>query len=392
MCLGQVSRDNEVYVLASSYTDMSLLAHTPTGKTGDGLTVFRLDTNIGSLTRVSNQSVSGNPAFIVHHPANPNRLFVTTERIDKQGGDLLTFDLDAQSGRLTQLGNIKAGGRSTCHINCSANSDHLVLTHYWDARLSVVSCAGDGVPRRVESAVQQAGAEYVDRCNPTREEHWAHRQRWPHMHCAVTEPYQQRSIFVPDLGLDQILCFTLDPRTHQLQRQSVVQLQKGLGPRHLIFHPSHRAAFLINELESSISTFRFNESGVNHNGHVVDCCDPTSPLEWLDTQPTIPEDFQGKNTSSEIRLHPSGKWVVVGNRGHDSLAVFEVLDSGRIQLLNRFHTGGKCPRNFAFDQSGRWLVVGNQDSNACIVFEWDAGQVKETCRVNVPTPNYVHIL
>ena len=38
---------------------------------------------------------------------------------------------------------------------------------------------------------------------------------------------------------------------------------------------------------------------------------------------SLPEDLTTKSTIAEMRLHPSGKYLFVGNRGHNSIAVFK---------------------------------------------------------------------
>jgi 6-phosphogluconolactonase (cycloisomerase 2 family) len=102
-------------------------------------------------------------------------------------------------------------GKSTCYVNIEQQSaSHMVLVNYWDAKLSTVPLTPDGTVGTPTEVLMQPGAAYVTTQQPTREEHWTYRQRWPHSHCCVTEPYTEQHMFVTDLGLDKVFAYTLD--------------------------------------------------------------------------------------------------------------------------------------------------------------------------------------
>jgi 6-phosphogluconolactonase len=113
-------------------------------------------------------------------------------------------------------------GKSTCYVNIQADASHLVLVNYWDAKLSTVPLATDGTASAPTQVLMQPGAAYVDTQRPTREEHWTYRQRWPHSHCCVTEPYTQQHMFVTDLGLDKVFAYNLDAEAGCLTPQVCV--------------------------------------------------------------------------------------------------------------------------------------------------------------------------
>ena len=144
----------------------------------------------------------------------------------------------------------------------------------------------------------------------------------------------------------------------------------------------------------------------------TDARDPEALLQLVETHSTLPPDYastaEGKGTvfpdgtwkanshCSEIRLHPNGRWLYVGNRGHDSIAVFAVDQiSGALSLVKTEPSGGACPRNFTVDDSGQFLVVGNQDSNNVTAFRIDPRDgsfAERTDTLAVPSPNYVFAL
>ena len=94
--------------------------------------------------------------------------------------------------------------------------------------------------------------------------------------------------------------------------------------------------------------------------------------------------------------HPSGKFVYVSNRGHDSIAMFAFdAETGKLQFLGNQATGGKTPRNFGLDPTGQYLLACNQDSSTVQVFRIDTATGKLSAAgepIAVPTPVCVKFL
>lgn len=132
----------------------------------------------------------------------------------------------------------------------------------------------------------------------------------------------------------------------------------GSGPRHLSWHPQEPVGFVVGELDSTITVVGATENGAG--------------LMALGTRPTLPGDFDGTSLGAEVCVHPSGKFVYVSNRGHDSLAVFRFLSPEHtLQPIGHVSSGGRTPRNFAIDPTGETMVVANQDSNSLVMFSID---------------------
>eukprot|EP00793_Prasinoderma_coloniale_P003988 PRCOL_00006829-RA len=454
-------------LLVCSYTDYATLAHTPKGDVApagaSGVAAFAVDAARRELVVRSRSAVRAaaaagaaggggvpvvrlhNAAFLLKHPSL-DVVYASTERIDREGS-VVAMRMDAESGALTLLNSVAARGRSTCYLNLDAARGVLNAVNYWDARLAALGVDAatgaleENAPRCV---LQQKRGEYADAARPGREEHWAYRQRWAHTHCAVTEPYTGLpNLFVCDLGEDQVLHFVQGARGG-LARVGHAQLPRGVGPRHLVFHPSLRVAYVVNELDSSVSVLDVSESalrraaaaaadvadaacadGAGAEGQVVvldsDESDGGSSgseaggadapggeaacaLSIAQTLSTLPPEWQGRSCikngvwkaashCSEIKVHPSGRFVFVANRGHDSLAVFAV-DPGTGGLSPPVFTpsGGATPRNFSFCCGGRFVVVGNQDSNCLCLFEVDerTGALELAHSIDCPSPNYVY--
>lgn len=209
------------------------------------------------------------------------------------------------------------------------------------------------------------------------------RQGRPHAHCVVLDRNNRRA-FVSDLGLDKIMIYDFDSRSGKLtaNKEPWVQTKSGAGPRHFTFHKNGRWAYGINELDSTMSVFTYNGA--------------RGTLRELQTVPTLPTDFSGKNSCAELQVSPSGRFLYGSNRGHDSIVVFSIdQTSGKLSLVEHTPTQGKTPRNFAIDPSGRFLLAANQNSDNVVSFSIDpaSGKLATTGHsIEIPTPVCVTML
>jgi len=391
--------------LVSTYTDNDILAHTPKGEQGKGVYAIECSED-GKLHQKAVSTLGPNVAFMLKHPTL-DVVYASTECIHEDG-EILTTSLNSLTGELKLQARCYAGGKSTCYLNLNKSQRLLSAVNYWDAKLATFQLAVDGTVQNVLDTHMQPGAEYVAENNPTREEHWKFRQRWPHTHCMVTEPYTQKDEFVIDLGVDQILQYQVNAESGNLVKVGAVQLTPHLGPRHIVFHPALKIAYLVNELQSSVSVFKYNPKEKGHvdapsQMTVENSTDKGATLELIQNLSTLPHSYENDMSlnehgvwkaashASEIRLAPSGKFLYVGNRGHDSIAVFSVEASGCLSLVETPHSGGKTPRNFNFSANGDYMLVGNQDSNNVTLFsiDGDKGLLSKVSSMPVPSPNYV---
>mmetsp|Transcript_38796 Transcript_38796/g.91631 ORF Transcript_38796/g.91631 Transcript_38796/m.91631 type:complete len:431 (+) Transcript_38796:119-1411(+) len=396
---------NSELVMVTGYTDIAKLAHTPTGEEGSGIYAFTLNSHSGKLTAEGSMQVSPNPAFLVKHP-KLDIVYGTTECID-QPGEVLTFALDSNApSKMKLMDRQQAGGRSTCYLKVSQDCSTMTAVNYWDAKVCVLPLTESGEAKSVSFTANHPGNEYVEQNNPDRTEHWQYRQRWPHSHCAEVEPYSsgQGRFYVCDLGRDSVMEYEME-KDQTLRRTGEVKLQAGLGPRHCVFHPRVKACFIVNELTSSVSVYKYNKKELD--GGEEEASTPGALLEHVQTLSTLPVDWQDKQTikngvwkaashCSEIRIHPSGRLLFVGNRGHDSLAVFKIDErkGGELTLACIQPSNGECPRNYNFSATGQWCVIGNQNSNNVSVFEVDVdnGTLALKSQLPCPSPNYVYFI
>jgi 6-phosphogluconolactonase len=174
-------------------------------------------------------------------------------------------------------------------------------------------------------------------------------------------------VFVPDLGLDKVFSYRLDPAKATLTANDppFAEVPPGSGPRHFAFHPSGKFAYTVNEMKSSVTAFSYDRS--------------KGALTALQTIANLPEDYTGVDNSAEIDVDSAGKFLYASNRGHDSITIYKI-DSGKgtLTTVDRVPTQGKTPRGFKIDPTGRYLIAGNQDSNSVVIFKRDAASGRLT--------------
>jgi 6-phosphogluconolactonase len=273
---------------------------------------------------------------------------------------------------LTFLNKKPTGGTDPCHLIVDKTNRYVLLANFMSGSICVLPIQADGSLGDASEFIQHQGSS-ID----------PDRQQGPHAHAVTLDPSNQYA-FVPDLGLDQTLVYRFDADAGKLvpHEPPGVKVKPGAGPRHIVFHPGGRFAYLINELDSTIAVYRYEAAkGLLHDVH---------------TLATLPENFQGASTCADVLVEPSGQFLYGSNRGHDSLAIYRIdQSSGRLDCIGHESTRGKTPRNFAIDPAGKFLLAANQDSDTIVTFRIDpqTGKLHPTGQVtDVPTPVCVKII
>ncbi len=322
---------------------------TYTGPKSKGIYVSRLDPKTGEVTEPELAATTTNPSFLAVHP-NEQYLYAVGEVWNgSQKGSVIAYRIAPQTGKLTELNQQSSGGVGPCHLNVDASGHCLLVANYGGGSIAVLPIQEDGRLGEATAFVQHAGSSV----NPQR-------QKGPHAHGIYPDP-ANRFVFVPDLGLDKVMSYRLDAAQGTLtpNHPPFTPIKPGSGPRHFTFSPDGKFAYVISEMASTITAFRYDAS--------------RGALEEIQTISTLPPDFTGNNsTTAEIEMHPSGKFLYGSNRGHDSIAVFAVdPPTGRLRWIENVSTQGKTPRGFGIDPTGHWLLAANQGSDNAVVFRLD---------------------
>lgn len=329
---------------------------TYTNELSKGIYSSTLNPATGKLTPAELAAEAKNPSFVAIHP-NRKFLYAVSEVEDsqgKRGGGVSAFAIDSASGRLQLLNQQPSMGAGPCHLVVDAAGKNVLVANYGGGSVAVLPVTSDGQLAPPSSSIQHQGSG-IDK----------QRQAAPHAH-SINLDFANRFAFVADLGLDKVLIYRFDGTKGLLTANDPPAgiVPPGSGPRHFALHPTGKYAFVNNEMTSTVTSFAYDAA--------------RGSLTEIQTLSTLPAPTPG-NSTAETVVHPSGKFVYVSNRGHDSLAIFECdVMTGRLKAIGHHPTGGKTPRNFNIDPSGRYILAANQDTNNVVVHKIDSSTGKLT--------------
>jgi 6-phosphogluconolactonase len=318
---------------------------------GRGLYAYRVDEATGALAHVQTLEGVPNPHFLAVHPSG--RFLYSTN-----GGDasaVSSYAIDGATGRVSQLNRQRSPGPGPTHLAVDPSGKLVVAANYAGGSVAAYPVGEDGRLAEHSEFVVHEGQTGP---NPKRQDK-------AHAHVAVFDP-TGRFVLVCDLGLDRTFVYRVDAAAGKLSQVGSAPAHPGQGPRHLAFHPSGRYVYVVDELDSTVTAFAWDDGS----------------LRELQVAPMLPEGFAGESIAAEVVASPDGRHVYASNRGHDSLALFAVDPAtGRLTPAGHEPTRGKTPRHFDIAPGGRFLYALNQDSDSVVVFELEDGKPRATGHV-----------
>ena len=326
-----------------------------------GIYVFKMNPNDGGLTLLQVAEIP-NPSYLALDPGL-RHLYCVNEMTD---GGVSSFTINPRSGMLTFMNMMPTNGQDTTHLSVQPSDQYLFAASYTSGNFQVFRIATDGSIGAMTDNFQSVGNGTGP--NPARQE-------GPHAHQILTD-LDGNHVFGVDLGADKVNVWNLDS-TGKLIANTVplAPIASGSGPRHMAFHPDRQHAYVLSELASSVTVFDY---------------DPVrAAFIWQQTISTLPPDFSGTNTTAEIRVHPSGRFLYNTNRGHNSVTIFEIEpETGELEVIGWESTRGEWPRGMNLDPSGSFLYAANQNTDNIAVFRIDpaSGKLQFSSLVNTPTP------
>lgn len=277
------------------------------------------------------------------------------------GNRVGAYSLDPSTAALTFINDVASGGTGPAHVAVDRSGAFVLVANYSSGHIAVMPVqSGGGLDPASQTILAGANAHQI-----------------------ITDA-SNKFVVVPCLGDNKVAQYTFNASTGMLAANPVPQLDTaaGAGPRHVAFAPDAKHAYLINELNSTLSALAFDST--------------TGRLSELQTVSTRAAGATGTNTGAEVVVHPNGKFVYGSNRGDNNIAVFSIdSTTGMVTLIANTSTQGQTPRNFAIDPSGTFLYAANQNSNSVVPFAIDATTGKLTpaaAPITVPTPQFVGIV
>ena len=332
----------DYFVYAGSYTNPNP-GQTSAAK---GIYGFRFDSKTGSLTPLGVVADGVNPVHVWAHP-NGRFLYAANWESGVPGDYLSAFSIDRRTGKLTFLNKVGAHGDRANQVVLDPSGKFAATVTYNSGTFSVFGVEADGKLTEAIYTDQHSGKPLSDR------------QPGPKAH-GIAFSKDSRYIYVAELGLDRLYSYRLDPAQRKVTPGDppfVSMNAGGSGPRRLQLHPNGRFLYVNHETDSKVSVFEVNGAA----------------LKQIQTLSTLPADYKGNNTTAEIQIDHTGRWLYVTNRGHDSMAQYAVDPAkGTLTFVGHVPSGGRTPRNITIDPTNQFLIAANQNGDNIVVFRLDA--------------------
>jgi 6-phosphogluconolactonase len=333
----------------------------------EGIYRLFLNTTTGAMRVDGVAAKSADPSFLALHP-NGRVLYAVNELSEfggKPTGAVTAFAVAQDTGALTPLGQLPSHGTAPCYVSVDRTGHTVLVANYGTGSVATFTVRQNGSLDVARTIVQHEGH------GPN-----ADRQAGPHAHCIITDP-ENRFVLAADLGVDGVIVYKFNEKTGSISTVSNgVATNPGAGPRHLAFHPTGRFLYVINELDSTLVVYKYDgEHG---------------SLDQVQITASSPGGTGPTNYPADLHVSSSGRFLYASNRGHDTVAVFQVdASSGQLTAIQQVSTGGSWPRNFALDPTGRFLLAANERSHSILSFRVDTetGRLTPTGeKAEIPSP------
>lgn len=321
---------------------------------GDGQIVqFDWDAASGTLTKKASFGGSSNPSFLAVDPSS-HYLYA----VDENASRVVAYSIASGTGALTKLNDVDSGGGGPAHVSIDATGKTVLVANYGGGSVSVFPVQEGGKLGAKTDGDSPGDKAHSFRAGPT-----------------------NAFAYAPTLGADIVAQYSLDAAGSMITKltPSKVTFPAGTGPRHMDFHPTGKFVFVIGETASTMSSLTLGTDG---------------KLAIQQTLSTLPMGFSGSNTCADVHVHPNGKWLYGSNRGHDSIAIFDIAADGKLTLKANTKTDGNTPRNFHLDPGGQTMLVANQTSKTIVTFSIGAdGSLTKMKSISVSgQPAYVGVV
>jgi len=334
----------------------------------EGIYVYSFNRAKKTLTLVQKAPALESPTYLSIHPTGKFLYSVNRGKAGETdpGGSVSAYAIDPKTGMLSGLNNRSSFGVAPCHISFDKTGQYAFVSNYMEGNVVVLPLFEDGLVGNPTDSKKYSGSSV----HPTRQES-------SHVHSTLVSP-DNKFVYVADLGTDKIYIYRFDPANGKLEeaKQPHVSVAAGSGPRHFTFNAKGTFVYLVEELVSSVSILSVNKQ--------------TGTLTVIqDTIASLVPTFTGQNTSADIHIGASGKFLYLSNRGANTIVIYEILGDGKLKYIGEQSTLGNTPRNFFIDAKGEYLFVANQDSDTIIMFKINpkTGRLSVVGKpVKVPSP------
>jgi len=349
----------------SKMEKMLVYIGTYTTKGSKGIYLCELNMKTGALTLKGPVATTPNPTFLALAPSH-KYLYAANEVDNFKGakaGDVSAWAIQPKTGALTFINDSSTKGDGPCHVSVDHKGKYVFAANYGAGSLTAMPIEKNGGVGAATGFAQHEGTSVDPK-----------RQEGPHAHSIYVDP-SDHFAYACDLGLDKVFVYKLDAPAGSLTPNDppFAVVPPGSGPRHIAFHPNGKFAYVINEMKSTLTAMTWDPKA--------------GTMQEIETVSTVPAGNTVENSTAEVFMHPSGKFLYGSNRGHNSIAIFSVDGAtGKVKLIHNQPSEGKVPRSFNLDPTGAFLLAANQDTDNVVVF-----RVNQETGLLTPTGHSVHI-
>jgi len=315
--------------------------YTAPGKS-EGIYTYNFNTETAELTQTSVEKNVINPSFLT---VTDDKKFVYAVNENAKKSEVSAFSFDAATGKLGFLNKQKAEGEDPCYI--IADDKNVLIANYSSGNISVYGRETNGALTAAKQVIQHTGSG-INKA----------RQESAHVHMVRFTP-DGKYVVSNDLGEDKVYLYEYhkDDAKNILVLKDSIGVKAGSGPRHIVFSPGGKFAYLLQEMQADLTVFSYEGDS----------------LKKIQETSLVAKDFKGESGASDIQFSADGKFLYASNRGSaNTITTFAVAADGKLTEKGQISSGGKGPRAFVIDPSGKWLLAGNQNSDNIVIFERDA--------------------
>ena len=331
--------------------------YTGAGGNGEGIYLFHMDATTGLLSRKELVAKTPSPSWIAIHPSR--QFLYAANEVDSfhgNSGSVSAFAILPQTGALRPLNTVSSQGAGPAHLSLDASGSFIFVANYAAGSIAVLPILPNGsLGSAVDIHRDSASLGSTQATNAPPGSFAISGHDAPHAHMIAADP-QNRFVLATDLGQDRIYTYRFDRATGKLtpSERSFIALPSGDGPRHFVFHPNGHWLYSIQEESSTIVFFFYNAA--------------TGQLAAQQTVSALPQGFAGSSFASEILVSPDGKNLYAANRLHNTIAIFSIDSSGRLNHIGETSTLGDYPVQCRICPDGKFLYVCNRRSDNITTF------------------------
>jgi 6-phosphogluconolactonase len=315
----------------------------------EGIHIFESDTDTGTFRPIGLVSGIENPIFLALAKSKP--ILYAAQGMPEfgasaQNGAVAAYAIKGDT--LVPINHRPVGVTVPCYIALGPDEKALAFAEYTNAVAGAFALNADGSLADTPPALVHHTGSGPDKG----------RQEKAHAHCSEVTP-DGKYLCIVDLGIDRVKVYDWASRADGLKEVDRLTITSagGAGPRHIIFHPSRKLAFLLHELNNTVSSFFYTGDAFVH----------------VQTLGTIPADYRDFSKAAAVKISADGLRLFTSNRGHDSIATFAIdTTTGKMERLAISKLVGKFPRDFEFMPGGKFILLGHETSNELFSYAYDA--------------------